>query len=742
MLYKRILFAFLLSTNVCLKAFSAVTQNVSLNTDILSSEFLSELDAEIFANLSRRMFDENFVLKNEIQALNTEEYRRAISFLFLTRTGKPQNTSFSDFSRLYFATPTLPRKDLLYRRMQDYVRNYRVLSEADFDLKFPEIEEMIWFYVIIENENLLSYLNSNRISVNSFLDIIKRQKDFSLLQNILNLKQEAISEMLWEGNVSDALPLILNLPSGDEKYRFLARVFFKTKNEKYKIYATTLIGKRDFEDDGFIYDYIKYLNKTEHYKDALALLMNSKISYNNPKLSKFWGLIEELFRYYIDEKEYNNAYLIVSKAKFNEATDFLLYSRSEFLAGFVAMKFLKDEKLAVKHFEKLYNSKFGNVYTKARGAYFLARTYQMSGKSNLEKKWLTEAAKYITTFYGIASLEKLNEIEPVLLLGLNKFTEKRIAENISKRAIIHKQYFDSLLSKYYKENNEIEESVLTSLKRNINFKIGLIMLDNQKTLEANSFFALSVLDMSEKELKLAFDLLDLKLKRENYSGAIQILNTFSSKAANQGVLIVESYPILDFVLENDFLKQNSLIHAIIKQESNFTLRAISGPGAIGLMQIMPATGKIVSKTVKLDFSINRLKNDYKYNIQLGSYYLDLLLKKFKMSYPFALAGYNAGPNRIPQWQKRYFEPETGEETIDFIELIPFKETREYVLRVMENEIFYDYLIKNHLDSNSILPVLKKDKAFLEFLKQHGEKSAKKSKPSKPSKPSKGKKKNK
>ena len=91
-----------------------------------------------------------------------------------------------------------------------------------------------------------------------------------------------------------------------------------------------------------------------------------------------------------------------------------------------------------------------------------------------------------------------------------------------------------------------------------------------------------------------------------------------------------------------------------------------------------------------------------------------------MAYPFALAGYNAGPNRIPQWQKRYFDPKTEEDMIDFIELIPFKETREYVLRVMENEVFYNYLIANHLESSN-LPLAKKDQTFNEFLKKHGTK---------------------
>jgi soluble lytic murein transglycosylase-like protein len=315
------------------------------------------------------------------------------------------------------------------------------------------------------------------------------------------------------------------------------------------------------------------------------------------------------------------------------------------------------------------------------------------------------------------AIDELNQIEPVLFFGTFNYTQSKIEENLKRRNEIHKFYFDEYFTRYYEKSQINTKQALKELKENTSFKVGLLLLFSGYQADANRFFALSTNYMSFNDVKLAFDLLNFYLTKVNDSSKTLILNTFASKASNQGVILVESYPLLDFIVNEKNIYPNPLIHAIIKQESNFTIRAISGPGAIGLMQVIPTTGKIVTRSANIEFNIHRLKNDYKYNIQIGSYYLDIVLNRFNQSYPFALIGYNAGPNRVSSWQKRYLEPKNLDEMLDFIELIPFKETREYVLRVMENEVIYNYLIKHHL-SGSLLPLEKKDNDFNEFLRQN------------------------
>ena len=114
-----------------------------------------------------------------------------------------------------------------------------------------------------------------------------------------------------------------------------------------------------------------------------------------------------------------------------------------------------------------------------------------------------------------------------------------------------------------------------------------------------------------------------------------------------------------------------------------------------MMQLMPSTAKLVARQLKVNYSKGALISDPEYNINLGTYYFHGLLNNYDGVFPFAIAAYNAGPNRVKTWKKKYGDPSKNEiDFIDWIELIRFKETRNYVQRVMENINVYKYLIRN------------------------------------------------
>ncbi|MBM3542446.1 MAG: lytic transglycosylase domain-containing protein, partial [Alphaproteobacteria bacterium] len=128
----------------------------------------------------------------------------------------------------------------------------------------------------------------------------------------------------------------------------------------------------------------------------------------------------------------------------------------------------------------------------------------------------------------------------------------------------------------------------------------------------------------------------------------------------------------------------ALVLALIRQESAFNAQAVSTAGARGLMQLMPATAKKVSKNLNLRFSEGKLTQDPFYNMTLGRHYLDQQLADFSGSYVLAAAAYNAGPGRVRQWLKTIGDPRLSEtDVIDWVEMIPFNETRDYVQRVIE-----------------------------------------------------------
>ncbi len=135
----------------------------------------------------------------------------------------------------------------------------------------------------------------------------------------------------------------------------------------------------------------------------------------------------------------------------------------------------------------------------------------------------------------------------------------------------------------------------------------------------------------------------------------------------------------------EFGIETSFVYSVIREESLFQPRVISWAGAVGLMQIMPATGKSIAAELGVaDFAVDDLK-DYRTNVRFGIYYLSGLMTDFDGEKVYALCGYNAGPGNARKWIKNR-DPET--EMDEFIEAIPFSETRAYVKRILNTESIY------------------------------------------------------
>jgi soluble lytic murein transglycosylase len=143
----------------------------------------------------------------------------------------------------------------------------------------------------------------------------------------------------------------------------------------------------------------------------------------------------------------------------------------------------------------------------------------------------------------------------------------------------------------------------------------------------------------------------------------------------------------------------ALAYAIARQESEFNAGARSGAGALGLLQLMPGTAKEVAKKAGLSYSQGKLTSDPGYNATLGAHYLSEQLGRFSGSYVLTFAGYNAGPRRAQEWADRYGDPrgKSVEHVVDWIERIPFTETRSYVQRVMENYQVYKMRLTGRMD---------------------------------------------
>jgi soluble lytic murein transglycosylase len=163
----------------------------------------------------------------------------------------------------------------------------------------------------------------------------------------------------------------------------------------------------------------------------------------------------------------------------------------------------------------------------------------------------------------------------------------------------------------------------------------------------------------------------------------------AKKAGYAGVpLVNHGYPVRDLPPGGSEVERPLLL-AMTRQESAFDHGAVSSAGARGLMQLMPGTASQIAKSRQIPFSASRLLTDPRYNLTLGRAYVEDLLGRFNGSYVLSIAAYNAGPARVHEWMDDFGDPRAKKaDVVDWVESIPFNETRNYVQRVLENLQIY------------------------------------------------------
>ena len=419
------------------------------------------------------------------------------------------------------------------------------------------------------------------------------------------------------------------------------------------------------EDPGLIYDRIKWRRKKARFDDALTLINQSA----SDSLERNQYLAKErlsIARDKIQDKEFKTAYEILKDHRLKEGSD---YAEIEWHLGWLALSFLNQPDAALAHFLKM-NAAVSYPISKARAAFWIGKTYKKLGQVNQANTWFKTGSQYGTTFYGQLSHKEIDE-KKFSINNSFKFSEEKYEE--------------------FKKNNPLAKSVIvlkelnrTRYTKDILKHLGDV--DQNKTAEEISMAGLLAQDI------------------ERYDFAIQIAKNASYKNLN---FLEISYPKIEVPkqIKDQKILDSSVILALIRQESEFDTSATSRVGAKGLMQIMPATGKLLSKVTNIDFSREKLTRDKDYNLALGSYYISDLDDLFGSQY-LAFAAYNAGPNRVEKWIKTHGDPRKKQiDAIDFIELIPFHETRNYVQRVSENINVYEYLSDPGNATNKIEKIL-------------------------------------
>jgi soluble lytic murein transglycosylase len=318
------------------------------------------------------------------------------------------------------------------------------------------------------------------------------------------------------------------------------------------------------------------------------------------------------------------------------------FAEAEFLAGWIALRHLKKPGEGLKHFQTLYDGVSTDV-SKSRAAYWLGRAYEASGRPKDARSWYTRAAEFGQTFYGQLAARKLPG-------GASRLPTDPVASESDLQALSGQELVT--VARYIGQSGHSERT------RPFLLRLARVVKGPGETL------------------LLAH--LAVELKRPD------VALTIARHATQTGVTLFNaSFPVVDLGPTGSI--ERALALAVTRQESAFNSAAVSPSGALGLMQLMPGTARDVAGRLGLPFVQSKLTADPTYNVALGSQYLAEMLQRFGGSYELALAAYNAGPNRVARWLQTIGDPRGGKiDMIDWIEMIPLRETRNYVERIMES----------------------------------------------------------
>ncbi len=398
-------------------------------------------------------------------------------------------------------------------------------------------------------------------------------------------------------------------------------------------------------DAGLEFSRIQWLRRNEKFAEAAELMMAAP---RDPAVlhdvDEWWIERRLLARKLLDVGDVARAYRVARDAAPPAKENYRV--EHEFTAGWIALRFLKDPAAAAQHFARI-GAGITNPIALARAGYWRGRAAEAMGRPQEARTHYEQAARYNTAYYGQLARAKLGLAEIALAAAPRPTAENRLA--LSRIEVVR-----------------AAEILYAIGERDLVIPITADLAERAQ--DVGTLVALAELATRHDDARSVLLIGKAALGR-GYAFDHYAFPTFG---------LPRYSPIGPEV-------EPAVVYAIARQESAFNPRDVSSANALGLMQVTPEAGRYVAKKFNVAYDQKRLLYDNVYNMQIGAAELGDVIAGYRGSYILAFAGYNAGRGRVREWVARYGDPRDRDvDPVDWVELIPFSETRNYVQRILEN----------------------------------------------------------
>ena len=573
--------------------------------------------------------------------------RKLATWLYYTRSSNPR--SFSEIEIFIESNPDWPQQRALHRAAEGAISADAAPDQLlDWFSRNPPITvkarvRLADAFFTSGKPNLGEVL-VRQIWINNDLPRTIERRFYRNYRQLLTTDDHAqrLDRLLWDRRRGAALRMLSRVPPDHRKLGF-ARLSLIGSAAGVDT-AIAKVPPHLIDHPALTYERVHWRRSKGFHERARELLWQPPRHLGRPK--KWWRERRLQVRRLLRKGHISEAYRM---AAVHGQTERAQIAEAEWLAGWIALSFLKDASSAFGHFTRGHEVVRFPISV-ARMAYWAGRAAQASDRPQVADKWYAKANKFPMTYYG--QLAMTRDDKPVAFtLPASPTPTARSTKGFRGHEIVRATKLWAALGD----------------KRMLRLFI----------LQASELAATPGQHQLVGALANSLDRVDLGVATAKI-------------AMRKGVFLAESgYPIIALPPRSG--PESALLLAVARQESEFNSRAISHAGARGLMQLMPATAKSVARSIKVRYDRGRLIDDASYNAILGSAHLRDLIRSYRGSYVLALAAYNAGGGNVRRWLRDWGDPrDDAVDVIDWIELIPINETRNYIQRVLENVQVYRY----------------------------------------------------